>query len=303
MFDLIIIGGGPAGMTAGVYAGRKMLKTLMLTESIGGKVSWSMWVENYLGYQYIPGAELVEKFKEHLENFNIEREFSHVVGLSKIDGGFVVNTKEGENYEGKAIIIATGRTQRKLSIPGEDIFLGRGVSYCVTCDGPLFKGKDVVVIGEGDSALGAALQLSKISGLVRMVSRGPLKGNEVIQRKVKDIQNIKFYINYEPVEIKGDGVVSGLVIQDKKSKQNTRVLVEGIFIEIGSVPVSVFAKDLVETNERGEIKVSCRCETSALGIFAAGDVTDAPEKQIIVAAGDGAKATLSACKYLSTLPD
>jgi len=303
MFDLIIIGGGPAGMTAGVYAARKMLKTLIITENIGGQVSLNSDIENYPGYQYISGSELVEKFKNHMEKFNIEKELSQVISITAVNGRFIVSTTEGKAHEAKAIIIATGRARRKLNIPGEDEFLGRGVSYCVTCDGPLFKGKDVAVVGDDDSAFRAVLQLSKIANTVNLISGGFRKGDKVIQDKVKNLQNVKFYINYKPLEIKGENVVSGLIVQSKDSKEILEIPVSGVFIEIGSVPVSVFAKNLVEINERGGIKTNCKCETSTPGIYAAGDVTDAIEKQIVIAAGDGAKAVLNAYRYLSALPD
>ncbi len=298
MYDLIIIGGGPAGMTAGVYAARKKLKVLIITKDFGGQALQSPAVENYLGYQYISGLELVEKFEEHLGQFEIDKEMGIVERLGSEDDSFSVATQAGHEFQSKAVIIASGKASRRLTIPGEKKLIGRGVSYCATCDAPVFSGMNVAVIGGGNSALSAAAQLSSIAKKVYLVARAKIKADEVIVEKVQGADNITLYTGYKPVAIKGQEIVSGLVVQDVSTGKERELDVQGVFVEVGSVPVSQFASDLVELNEKGEIKVDCSTRTSTDGIFAAGDVTNIPEKQIIIAAGDGAKAALAAYEYL-----
>jgi len=298
MYDLIIIGGGPAGMTAAVYAARKKLKFIIITKNFGGQAIQSSEVENYLGYQYITGAELVGKFQEHLDKFAIEQELSSVETLRQEGDTFIVGTHNGKEFKGKTVIIASGKAPRMLDVSGEKDFLGRGVTYCATCDAPLFSGMDVAVIGGGNSALSAAAQLSVIATKVYLVILGGIIADEVITEKVRRAKNVTFYEGYRSKLIKGETTVTSLIIEDTTEKNEIELSVQGIFVEIGSVPVSGFAADLVELNKTSEIKVDCRAETSKPGIFAAGDVTDGPEKQIIIAAGDGAKAALSAYEYL-----
>jgi len=298
MYDLIIIGGGPAGMTAAVYAARKKLKTLIIAENFGGQALKSPAVENYLGYQYVTGVELVTKFKEHMSQFDIDKEMSLVQTIKRQDGFFVVGTQSAKSYSARAIVIASGKAPRWLEIPGEKEFLGRGVSYCATCDAPLFGGMDVAVVGGGNSALSAAAQLSAIARKVYLIVRSRITADEVITDKVHEAENVVFYEGYRPTAIKGEKMVSGLEIEERATQKRIELGVQGIFVEAGSIPASKFASGLAELNDHGEIKINCKAETSAPGIFAAGDVTDVPEKQIIIAAGEGAKAALSAYEYL-----
>lgn len=298
MYDVIIVGGGPAGMTAAVYAARKKLNSIIITKNFGGQTLWSSEVENYLGYQYVTGTELVGKFQDHLEQFGIDREMTSVESLRAESDAFVAATKNGKTFRGKTVIIASGKEPRMLGIPGEKEFLGRGISYCATCDGPLFSGMDVAVIGGGNSALSAAAQLGNIANKVFLIVRTSIKADGVMTEKVEKAENVTFYLGYGPIVIKGDTMVSSLVIEELETKKESELSVQGIFVEIGSLPVSGFAAGLVEVNKGGEIKVNCRAETSQPGIFAAGDVTNGPEKQIIIAAGDGAKAALAAHDYL-----
>ena len=297
LYDLIIIGAGPAGITAAVYAARKKMNFLVVTGDIGGQAAWSGDIENYTGYQFITGPELASKFEEHMRKYGITvKEGEEVESLER--SGTVIKTKttKGE-YESRTAIIASGKVSRELGVPGEKEFKNRGLTYCATCDGPLFAGKDVAVIGGGNSALDAALQLMKIAKKVYIINSTPKLGGDTVMREKVEASPVVSVLNGAQVAaITGDKMVSGIKI--KKDGREEPLAVQGIFVEIGLIPNSGFAKG-VERNEHGEIKINCKNETSVPGVFAAGDVTDVPEKQIIIAAGEGSKAALAAFKYIS----
>ncbi|NYT01007.1 MAG: FAD-dependent oxidoreductase [Methanocellales archaeon] len=298
MYDLIIAGAGPAGITAAVYAARKKMKTLVVTKNIGGYAASSATVENYIGYQFISGAELAKKFEEHLKSFDVEiKENTEVLCFRKLDNHFKVETDKGE-YECLTAIVATGRKPRLLGVPGEVAFKNRGVTYCATCDAPLFARKDVAVIGGGNSAMDATIQLMSIANKIYLINiNNDLEGDEIMIEKIKKSDKVEILNNTNTKEIMGDKFVNNIKLQVNKSVE--RMLdVQGVFIEIGSMPVKGPGCD-VNTNKKDEIIVNKRCETDVPGLFAAGDVTDVPEKQIIVAAGQGAIASLSAFKYIS----
>ena len=302
MHELIIIGGGPAGMTAAVYAARKRIDTLLLTKDIGGQVLTTAGVENYMGYQYIEGPELMQKFEEQVRQFPLEQKIGQeIVALSRLDTGFEVRTDNGESYQAKAVIIATGKRPRPLNVPGEEGLRGRGVTYCAICDGPLFAGEKVAVIGGGNSALEAVYDMVKIAERVYLVSFTPLTGDQILIDSVKGASNLTMFLEHEVVEIEGSSRVEGITIRDLKTGEEKRLEVGGIFVEIGLIPNSESARGITQLNKFGEIEVNCACETGIPGLFAAGDVTDVPEKQIVVAAGEGAKAALQAHKYLQRL--
>ncbi len=300
MYELIIVGAGPAGITASIYAARKRMNFLVIAKDIGGQAAISADIENYTGYQYITGPELTKKFEQHMHEFQIELKYEDVVGIEKTDEGFKVKTAKGI-HESRALIIASGAKPRKLNVPGEQEFKNRGVTYCATCDAPLFPDKDVVVIGSGNSGLDATLQLMKIANKIYLIERGPrLTGDEVMMReKVERSDKVTVLTNTKVLEISGDKFVTGVTVE-REGKQEM-LGVQGVFIEIGYIPNSEFAAEVVKLNERKEIVVDDRCRTSVDGIFAAGDVTDVPQKQIIVAAGEGAKAALCAHEYLQRL--
>ncbi|NIM03535.1 FAD-dependent oxidoreductase [bacterium] len=297
MFDLIIIGAGPAGITASVYAARKKMTLLVITRDIGGQAAWSGDIENYTGYQFITGPELASKFEEHMRKYGIElRENEQVLELKRKNEAVWVKTDKG-TYEGKTAIIASGKRSRELGVPGEREFKNRGLTYCATCDGPLFAGKDVAVIGGGNSALDATLQLIRIAKHIYLIDIAPeLTGDLVMREKVGESSKVTILNSTRVTAVLGERMVSGIKIR-REDKEET-LAVEGVFVEIGLIPNSEFAKDL-EKNRLGEIKVNSYNGTNIPGIFAAGDVTDVPEKQIIVAAGEGAKAALSAFRYLA----
>ena len=297
MLDLIIIGAGPAGITAAVYAARKKMNLLVITMDIGGQTAWSGDIENYTGYQFVSGPGLVSKFEEHMRQYEIPvKESERVLGLAKKDKTIYIKTDKGE-YSAKTVIIASGKRSRELGVPGEKEFKNKGLTYCATCDGPLFSGKDVAVIGGGNSALDAALQLMSIAKHVYIINIAPgFTGDPIMQEKVKASDKVTIFNNSKVTAVVGDKMVAGINI--KREDKEEELSVQGIFVEIGLVPNSGFAKTLYR-NERAEIKVDNYNHTSLPGVFAAGDVTDVPEKQIIIAAGEGAKATLGAFRYLA----
>lgn len=300
MYDIIIVGGGPAGITAGIYAIRRNLKTLIITKDFGGQVKIASKIENYPGFKEISGIELSERFKEQLERLNAELLIDEVIEIRKEDEKFIVRTLYGKEFISRSIILAIGREQKMLNVRGERRLLGRGVSYCFTCDGPLFKNKKVAVVGGGDSALRAVEFLSEIAEKVYLIHRrGSFGAEERLIESVKSKKNVTFLLNTVVKEIIGEKKVEGIRIENIKSRGEKVLEVDGIFIEIGRT----VRKDLIEmlgleTNEKGEIIVDKHCRTNVEGVFAAGDCTDIPEKQIVIAAGMGAIAALSVCKYL-----
>ncbi|MBM3141589.1 MAG: thioredoxin-disulfide reductase [Chloroflexi bacterium] len=302
MYELMIIGGGPAGMTAAVYAARKKLNALLLSKDVGGQVNWTLGIENYMGYQLIEGPELIHKFEEQVKQFPIDMKIGEgVSSLSRISGGFEAKTDAGESYQAKAAIIATGKRPRPLNVPGEEKLRGRGVTYCATCDGPLFADMKVAVVGGGNSALEAVDDMVKIAGQVYLVSLTQLTGDQILIDRVKDASNLTIFLEHEVVSITGEKFVDEIKIRNLKTRQERKLQVSGVFIEIGLMPNSNLVKGVAALNRLGEIEVNCSNETNVPGLFAAGDVTNVPEKQIVVAAGEGAKAALQAHRYLQRL--
>lgn len=300
-YDLLIIGGGPAGMTAAVYSARKQVKTLLISKDIGGQLLWTSDIENYMGYQYITGRELTDKFKSQMEQFPIVDIIigNNVENLSQEDDLFVTTTSKGRKYKGKAAIIATGKRYRPLNAPGEKELVGRGVSHCATCDAPLFKGKNVAVIGGGNSGITAVVDLVAIANKVYVVNLSDeWQADPILLDRVKGVKNFVPLLLHRVISIHGKNAVTGISLESLETKKRRRLQVQGVFIEIGLIPNSEFASGLVQLNPRGEVMVDCACRTSVPGVFGAGDVTTVPEKQIGVAIGEGSKAALSAYKYL-----
>ncbi len=297
IYDLIIIGAGPAGMTAAVYAARKKMDFIMISGDMGGQAAWSGDIENYTGYQFISGPELTLKFQEHIKSFGIEVLMpEHISSIVK-QGDIIKVLTEKQKYSSRSIIVATGKRPRQLNIAGEVEFKNKGLTYCATCDGPLFKDKDVAVIGGGNSALDAVLQLIKISPKVYLVTRDiQLEADQVMIEKAQAAANVQISYDSEPTKINGDVFVKSLEVSSKGKKSVLKV--EGIFVEIGLIPNSEFAGVLAQ-NQKKEIIVDSHNRTNVPGIFAAGDVTNTPEKQIIIACGEGSKACLSVFHYLS----
>jgi len=298
VLDCVIVGAGPAGITAAVYAARKRMDFVVVAKDIGGQTALSGDVENYTGYQFVTGAELVAKFEEHLKQFKVPLENdTSVTGIERVASGtFVVRTRE-KVFSCRTVIVASGRRPRTLNAKGEEALRNKGVTYCATCDGPLFAGKDVAVIGGGNAALDAVLQMVRIAHKVYLVDiNAALGGDAVMREKAAADPKVEVISGAVTREIFGEPFVKGIKIE--QAGRERTLAVEGVFIEIGSVPNSDII-DFVDKNKAGEIVVDNLNRASVPGVFAAGDVTDVPEKQIIVAAGEGAKAVLGVFRYLS----
>ena len=304
LYDLIIIGGGPAGISAGIYGARQKLDILLITKSFGGQIARkAVMIENYPGFEEISGMELIQKLEKHLRKQKIDIERDEVSKVKKIKDRFVVITQSKNRFESKAVIVASGADPRPLEVSGEKEFIGRGLSYCVNCDGPLFEGKTVAVIGGGNSAFETAIFLSKIAKKIYILEYGErVRADEINQELVKKTGKVKIITNAQVKRIQGNQFVNSLVYEDRKTKKEITLLLEGIFVEIGNQPATSFVKDLVNFNERDEIVVEFEtCQTKTPGLFAAGDCNVGSFKQIVTAAGEGAKAALAAFEYLNQL--
>lgn len=310
LYDIIIIGGGPAGAAAAVYAARKKLKTLLITESFGGQSIVSDDIQNWIGEQHISGFDLAKKMEDHVRAFPdaVEikmpelaaavRQIACASGERACD--FEVVTDQGNTYQTKAVIVTSGARRRKLNVPGEEKFNGKGVAYCSTCDAPLFAGKKVVVVGGGNAGLEAAQDLFPYAAEVVLMIRGDmLKGDQVVQEEIKKNPKLTILFNAEPQEISGEQFVTGVRYKNNKTNEEKTIEVGGVFVEIGSVPNSEMVKGLVEIDQWGQIVVNAKhATTSTAGVFAAGDVTDDPYKQNNISVGDGVRAALAAYSYL-----
>lgn len=301
MYDSIIIGGGPAGLTAAIYLVRKKLKILVLTQKIGGQILDGPLIENFPSQPKITGLDWVEKTSKQTEALGTEiRAGVEVKQIRQKEKIFEIETTNGENFEAKSVIIASGKSPCKLNVPGEDKFLGKGLSSCVTCDGPLFSGKEVAVVGGGNSAISTALELEKYVQKVYIINLGAaLAGEEVRIDKIKNSSKIEVIGNAKTTAINGANFVESLKYKDLKTGQEKEIKVQGIFVEIGWVPSTAYLADFVELTPSKEVQVDKANATNVRGIFAAGDITDIRYKQLTIACGEGAKAALSAWDYLT----
>jgi NADH-dependent peroxiredoxin subunit F len=297
VFDVLIVGGGPAGLTAGVYCARKMLNTMILSENIGGQALESWAIENYMGYRMVTGEDLMKKFEEQARTLNIRLELDRVVSITREDNLFIVKTVSDAVARAKTIILTQGNRPRKLGVANEEQFLGRGLSVCSTCDGPLYRGKKVAVVGGGNSALQTAIEMSDIASSMTLIVRSSIRADPVYVEKLKTKHNINVLLNSQITALEGDKFLSAITIKDEHGIEQ-KLDMEGVFIEIGWLPNTDFLGDLVKLNEKKEIIVDLNGRTSVPGLFAAGDVTNVKSKQIIIASGDGAKAALEAFEYL-----
>lgn len=306
IYDTIIIGAGPAGISAAIYAVRKNLKVLVLSKTIGGQAAISGDIENYLGFSMITGPDLAKKFREELAVFQNQglwlKEGVEATDLSGADPKFSVKISDGLEYFGKTVIIASGRIPKMLNIPGEKELLGKGVATCATCDSPFYKDKDVAIVGGGNSSLDAAFSLIKVARSVTIINiTDSLRGDEILMKNVTTSDKVKILNSHEALEILGDQAVGGIKIKDKVSGQEQVLTVSGVFVEIGWTPSTSFDK-LTNKNEIGEVEVDDYGATSVPGIYAAGDVNDNWGEQIVIAAGEGAKTALRVAEHLSKVP-
>ena len=299
LYDLIIIGGGPAGIAAGIYAARKKLNTLLITKEWGGQITKANEVQNWPGIKNISGSDLIKQMTEHLKCFEIEiKENKEVIDLDKKGENFVVRDNDQE-YEARAVIIASGKMPRMLNIPGEDKFKGKGVSICATCDAPIFKNKEVAVIGGGNAGFGIATDLVKYAKKIYILEFfEEMKGDLFTKEKLAQTQKVEFIVNAAVKEIKGKKFVESLVYDDRKTTEDKEIKVEGVFISVGMMAKAEFATKFVELNEIGEIVIDKDNYTKTPGLFAAGDITDIKYEQVVIATGEGAKAALAATEYL-----
>jgi NADH-dependent peroxiredoxin subunit F len=299
MFDTIIIGGGSAAMSAAIYATRRQMKTLMITKDFGGQMMWASVIENYPGFKSIPASELIEKFSEQVKSLGAEIKLSEVKKIEKLaDDNFEVAT-EKEKFSAKTVIVAIGAAHRQLGVPGEKELGGRGVAYCANCDGPLFRNKTVAVIGGGNSALDSAGLLSKIANKVYLIHQfDTFQAFEALEKKVREAANIEIIFQSKVEEIIGEKKVASIKIRNLADNSSREIPVDGIFVEVGFEVKTELVADLVKINEKKEIIVNEKYETSLPGMFSAGDCTNGPFKQIVISASQGAISALSAYQYI-----
>lgn len=306
-YDVLVVGGASAGLTAAMYASRQSLKTLVITKDIGGQALLTNAIENYPPFEHIGGFELMQKFEQQARNFGAEFAYEEVLSITHHEGGGIIiktNNKDKE-YSGYVLILAFGKTPRDLNVKGEKELNGRGVSYCAVCDGPFFKNKKVAIVGAGDPALEAALYLKELASQLYIIHStdkpvGSEESIDLLQNKDNN-HKISFISNSIVKSINGNSKVESLTLYNSKTKSESKLDVDGIFVEMGYVARTDIVKDLVKLNDNKEIIVDKYCGTSAKGIFAAGDVTDVPYKQAIISAGQGAIAALSAYNYIQRL--
>ncbi len=295
-FDVVVIGGGPAGASAAIYSARKGLKTAIIAEKFGGQVQETKGIENLISVIYTEGPQLAGQLVQHMSQYPIKLlENRRVKDIKKENVSFI-ELESGETLQAESVIVATGAKWRELGIPGEKEYLGRGVAFCPHCDGPFYKGKKVAVIGGGNSGVEAAIDLAGIvSEVVLFEYNDSLKADQVLVDKLKSLKNTNIVTSAQTKEILGDGKkVSKLVYKDRAENRDKEVTLDGVFVQIGLIPNSQFIKNMVETTKFGEIVVDAKGRTSVKGIYAAGDVTTTPFKQIVIAMGEGAKSALTA---------
>jgi thioredoxin reductase (NADPH) len=305
LYDVIVVGGSAAGLTAALYTARLRLKTLVITKNIGGQMLLANEIQNYPGVGRISGFELASKFKEQAELYGAEFIYEEAIGLEEdnecLGLCFRVKTTT-EAYLATVVVLAFGKTPRNLAVPGERELRGKGVSYCAICDGPLFKGRKVAVIGTGDQALEAVLFLANIASIVYLVHNHnrPI-GNEGLTKQALGLPNVKAISNSRVSELKGSSVLERVVVINTKTNEMSELEVDGAFVEVGYVSDTAWLRDLVKLDAQGQIEVDKAAKTSHLGIFAAGDLTDYPYRQVITSAGQGCGAALSAYNYIQSI--
>jgi thioredoxin-disulfide reductase len=301
LYDVIIVGGGPAGLSAGIYCVRKMLKTLVISKDIGGQVVLTGSIENYLGYRNKNGVELAGIFEAQVRDLETSILTGEVERIEQDGGEFLVKTQDSE-FRSRAVIVTGGSSYKMLGVPGEEELLGRGVSVCATCDGPFARGRVAAVVGGGNAAFQSAELLAKYAKKVYIIHRRQsFRCDEILLERMKRVANVELVTDKGVVEITGSKKVDGIVLTDTKTDARSRIDLDMVFVEIGRTIKIDYAKHLVETNKIGQIIVDREQKASRKGIFAAGDITDRKYGQAIIAAGDGAVAALSAYDYIREL--
>lgn len=296
--DVVIIGAGPAGLTAALYSKRKGLSVEIVSDSLGGQMSKSGNIENYPGFEGVPGKQLAEKMKDQLKLLAVEIKIDRVASIERAGDRFRTITAGGKTYDSRVIIVASGAHWREIGAPGENEFLNRGVSYCTTCDGPLFADTDVAIVGGGNAAAESVLEMAHVASKIYMIVRSKLKSDQILSDRILADPKVTVLQGYTVERIAGTDFVESIQIKSRSGEIKT-LHVGGVFVEIGQDPNTAFLKNLVKTNDRGEILIDEYCQTNVPGIYACGDVTDVPQKQVVVAAGEGAKAAMAVYTYLS----
>jgi len=296
--DVIILGGGPAGLTAATYIARKMLRCMIITEDIGGQALESWAIENYMGFRIISGSDLMQKFEEQVRNEGIDIEIDRAEKIEEKYGKFVVTTVSEQEFETKSVIIATGVKPRWLGIENEEKYIGHGISICSTCDGPLFRDKIVTIVGGGNYALTTAIEMSSLAKQVNLIVRSKIRADEIYIRQFEGLDNVTTYTNYIVSGLEGDGMLKGITIRKRDTNEEKELETDGLFLAIGHDANTGFVEGFIDLNENGEIITDNNGRTSRKGVFAAGDVTSVESKQVIIASGEGAKAALSAHAFL-----
>lgn len=299
-FDVIVLGAGPAGASSAIYTARKGLKVAVIADRVGGQVQDTKGIENLISVPYTEGPELAAQLLKHMREYPITVFEHRKVSTIEDNGIKILKLDSGETVKAKSLIVATGAKWRELNVPGEKEYIGRGVAFCPHCDGPMYKGKDIAVVGGGNSGVEAAIDLAGIVKSVTLFEFAPeLKADQVLVKKLESLPNVKIVKNARTNQVVGNGEkVIGLEYEDRSTGELLKVALDGVFVQIGLVPNSSFIKEIVETTKFGEIVVDNKCRTNVKGIYGAGDVTTVPYKQIVIAMGEGAKAGLSAFEDL-----
>lgn len=303
-FDVLVVGGGPAGASAAIYAARKGISTGIAAERFGGQVGDTMGIENLISVPYTEGPKLVSAMEQHVNEYDVDimnmQRAEKLIPAKEKGGLHEVRLENGATLQSKTLVLSTGARWRQMGVPGEEEYRNKGVAYCPHCDGPLFKGKRVAVIGGGNSGVEAAIDLAGIVGHVTLIEFGEeMRADEVLQKKLRSLDNVKIITSGQTTEIVGDnGKVSGLNYTDRNTGESHHVELEGVFVQIGLVPNTEWLKGDIELSQHGEIIVNDRNETSIPGVFAAGDATTVPYKQIVISMGEGSKAALSAFDFI-----
>lgn len=300
LYDMLIIGGGPAGYNAALYGVRKGRQVALIAKKAGGQLLNTNSVENYLGIEGFSGEDLADKFRHHIAELDVPiLEDAEVTRIDKTDEGFAVTLADGSVYLSKTLITTLGSTPRKLDVKGEREFSNRGVAYCAICDAPLYKGKDVLLAGGGNSAVEAAIDVAMVANSVTLIHRSQLRADQVLINRMLSKPNINIHLETQILEVVGNTALTGVRVFDKKTKIENIIEGDGLFIEIGNIPNTSLIQHLVTLNERKEVLVDEKGQTDCPGLFASGDMTQSPYKQIIIAAAEGAKAALAANEYLN----
>ena len=299
-YEVAIVGGGPAAMSAAIYAARKGLEVAIIAKKLGGQINYTATIENYLGFPGISGTDMTEIFRNHMERQTIAEAIGiNVTRIEKENINFILTTENGKRFKARSVIYCAGKEYRRLGVPGEDLFVGRGIGFCATCDAPLYQGKQVAVVGGGNSAFTSVRDLINFASEIHLIHRkAEFRADETLVQDVKAAKNVIFHTSMEVKAFLGTEKLTGVRLESVDGKERLDLLVEGVFLEIGLIPNSSALNDLMQLRESGEVPVNRDQSTKIEGLFAAGDVTDVEEKQISVAVGQGALAALSAYKFL-----